>query len=184
MSDELGGLSDHLPPGLERLAGDVLVGRYGDPHVAFVVFVYPERAPEVASITPGGSMARPLSAVQASKDAGGSPRPSRFFTLADLNEAASAMSAAHDMLRRPPRSVADGISKWGDVIVAEIAKRWQRHRDYTSERVMKAAAEEAKPRCPHCNGRFTVRGLPMHLARSAVCSKIEARRLAADGEHH
>lgn len=45
----------------------------------------------------------------------------------------------------------------------------------------KAEHERKRPMvCPHCKQRFTVKGLPFHLAKNYYCSRAEAAAHAAE----
>lgn len=176
-------LSDFLPRALERLAMDVMVGRYGDPHGGFVVLVYPDREPEIVALTNSGSGAASIRTIvdKGDKRARTNKEPGeRFFTVEDLREAEHALHDAHAALTyrhlHVSRAGDDDSRRLGQRVADHIAATWlnRRERQIASEMEKAAHAEKYSERCPHCRGSFTKRGLPMHLAKSAVCSKREA----------
>jgi hypothetical protein len=161
-----------LVKALEDLADDLAIERYGDPHVAFVVFVTADGPPRIASVTHRGrhDMATLVD--------GNSPLASKktelFFGAADIVEAGLALGDAANALRYPRRKNTD--QSIGEYVSGEVERIWRYRRDAEVERSMTAAARESMPKCPHCKGRFkTDRGLKMHLARAPYCAAIEAR---------
>lgn len=179
----MSGLAALLHRGFERLTGDVLVGRHGDPHVAFVVLVYPDRAPEIIAVTPAGSGCTPLARIVESDDKLASKSTERFFDVADLSEASAALSDADSFMRYGRRWREDGdIRTLGQRLAEKVSKGWQRRRDVAFEQALEADAEKARrPEvCPYCRSRFTRRGFPVHLARARYCSQMHAKAQAQD----
>lgn len=156
----------------ERLHDDLAIERYGDPHVAFAVLVYPDRCPLVVAVTPVGS--HDLSRMRSRTQEQVLQRKERFFDRSELQEAGHALTDAAIAMRLTLRKPGE---KLGDFVTGEIERRWRGRRDGESSRLLEAAANEAaRPAiCPHCHGRFTERGIKQHLARSAWCSKVAAR---------
>lgn len=172
---------------------DLLVGRHGDPHVGFVVFVYPDRAPEIVALTPAGTGRTPLSHIvtRDEKDPESEGKgPDRFFSAEDLQDAAHGLMDAvealrahgsgwyrrYDKERQPDETLGRHISR-------HVASVWGRRRDFAMNRAMAAAAEASKPQCPHCKRRFnTDRGLKAHLARAWHCARREDEAAAKGQE--
>lgn len=184
-------LSALLQRSLEGLAMDLLVGRHGDPHVGFVVFVYPDRGPEIIALTPAGTGRTPLSHIvtRDEKDPESKGKDSdRFFSFEDLEDAAHGLTDAMDALRahgslwyrRYDKERQPGETL-GQHIARHVATTWARRRDIAMNRAMAVAAEELKPQCPHCKRRFTDRGLKMHLARAWHCARRQAETQAQEG---
>lgn len=174
MSDEL---RAPLVDALRRVTDDLLIGRFDDPHVAFLVLVHPDREPGIVVISEAG--AHDVARLRDRRTSG--PKDvarGRLFTWDDLTDAQQALD---DMRWAAKWREVDGppLGKW---IASEIRRRWQNRRDNATEAAMKRAAAEAKrPNvCPICRERFTVRGYPMHLAKT-WCGRQQAK-LAAEAE--
>ena len=167
MTDEL---RSAIIPGLERLAQDVTTGRYGDPYVAVTVLVYPDREPAVLIVYDGRPAYDLTQTVTVKSD---EPTPAVRFPLSELGEAAYAATDAYTSLKyryhtdRQP----------GEVVAEQIQKHWNNRRTHDINDTLKKAAEAAaRPElCPHCQSRFTTRGIKMHLARARYCSQQEAK---------
>lgn len=175
MSDDL---RAPLPRAFERLADDLLIGRHADPHVAFGVLVYPDRAPAVITLTGRQSGAHDISHIKAGKKDEPTHDEGRFFVIADLEEASNALSDACLALRAYPRHTDKHL---GMFIYDQIAAGWQRRRDYAMKREMDRAAEAARrpARCEVCGGRYTVRGIKAHQTKARYCARILAERATA-----
>lgn len=176
MTDEL---RAPLVDALRQATDDLLIGRLDDPHVAFLVLVHPDREPGIVVITEAGAhdVAR---LVQSGELEPKDVAPGRLFTWADLTDAHNAledMERAVKWRKREPD--APPLGKW---IASEIRRLWRNRRDRFAEAAMKQAAAEAKrPNvCPICRERFTVRGYPMHLAKT-WCGRQQAK-LAAEAK--
>ncbi len=151
----------------ETLATDVAIGRHGDPHVAFVVFVYPDSEPSVVAVTPSRSP-RNLSTLRAGKgDEKAETTGERFFTYEDLYDAYSALNAARWAMQIHHLRSKGGLTL-GAEIIETIRERWQRHKDAPIMRAMAEAQHLAEhPHVCTCKRRFrTGRGLGMHIART------------------
>lgn len=161
-------LRTHVARGMKRLTDDVLMDRYGDPHVAFTVMLYPDAPPSVVALTPSGSGACDLKHLQFGKDADDSQPKGRFFTFEELQEAARGLRDAElGMLLARPTSV----GTLGEQIMERVKEGWERHNTFTIDQTLKkAAVEQARPMvCPSCHQRYTKRGFPAHLRMSRWC---------------
>lgn len=159
-------LRAHVTRGMQRLTDDVLMDRYGDPHVAFAVMLYPDAPPAVVALTPSGSGACDLKRLQFGQD--DEPSKGRFFTFQELQEAARGLRDAElGMLIARPTSA----GTLGEQIVERVKEGWERHNTFTIDQTLKkAAVEQARPMvCPSCRQRYTKRGFPQHLRLARWC---------------
>jgi hypothetical protein len=163
-------LRSAIVPRLERLAQDVTTGRYGDPYVAAIVLVYPDREPAVLIVYNGRPAYDLTKTVSVKSD---EPQPAVRFPLAELGEAADAVTDAYTALKYGSYSDKEP----GEVVAEKIRKHWNNRRTFAIDKTLKAAAEQAaRPEvCPHCKDRFTTRGIKMHLARARWCSQQESK---------
>lgn len=166
---------------LERMATDIAIGRYGDPHGAFIVLVYPDEAPTVLA-SHGGHSVYNLGTLHVPDETESRrerrPERERCFALDDLYDAYRALGDADHAIH---------FSGWdktgctvGEFILDEIRDKWQRRRDNRMKSAMDDAARKARysAECPHCHSHYTAKGIKTHLARSQWCSRREAERVA------
>jgi hypothetical protein len=163
-------LRSAIIPGLERLAQDVTTGRHGDPYVAAIVLVYPDREPAVLVVYNGRPAYDLTRTVTVKSD---EPEPAVRFPMTELGEAGNAANDAYLALKYRYR----GDKEPGEKVSEQIRKHWNSRRTHDIDKTLKAAAEQAaRPElCPHCKSRFTTRGIKMHLARARYCSQQEAK---------
>lgn len=168
-----------LPRSFERLADDLLIGRHGDPHVAFAVLVYPDRAPAIIAITARQSGAHDVSGVVASdpEDPKGKPDKGRFWVFSDLDDASHALGDARFAFRSAAWQEERTL---GEHIGYEVQRQWEGRRLAAIERELAAEHQRSlRPaRCEVCGGRYTERGITMHQRRAVYCSRVLAERAA------
>lgn len=164
----------------EQFTADLLVGRYHDPQVGFVVLVHPDREPTIVALTP--ATAQDIRNIQTrdqdeSEDDRRRRREGpRFFTAEELHEAAGGLRQADQALRFSGFAWQEPEGRkfhLGRYIGDRIAEWWQRHRARPIEEALARAADEARRPavCGNCGRRFTERGLTQHLRRSRWCSQ-------------
>ena len=150
---------------LERLTVDLAVGRYGDPHVGFLVLVHPDQHPTI--ITVSGRGAHDLAHMICQDDREGGRKRGRLFDWKDFEDASTAVrtagSAWSGYAYRSDKSLSLGRH-----IDKEVRGKWQAGRDAVVKAAMDRAAfeESHQAQCPNCSRRFTERGLTQHQARA------------------
>lgn len=174
-------LSAQIPDALEELAAEIRSDRHGDPHAAFVIFVHSDREPEIVLIDRNSPLVAmdkiPLRKKDEPKRAGRPEYTPLLTSRADIDE-------AHETLRdfailmnaRTAQGYGDTFTSAADFLKFQ----WEQRRNNVVRWEMERAAAAAKrpAKCPHCNGSYTVKGLPTHLARAPYCSKQEAKAQA------
>lgn len=168
-----------LARSFERLHDDLVIGRHGDPHVAFAVLVYPDREPAIIAVTAAGSGAHDIGVIVTSEREDAERKAQergRFFTAADLAEASHALHDASFALRVASWS-AKG-RKLGEYVTDEIRRQWHSRRDNSLKSELEKAERERRYgwKCEICGSGFTERGIKQHQARSAWCSREIAKR--------
>lgn len=173
------GLHAALPRSFERLADDLVVGRHGEPHVAFAVLIYPDREPAVVAVTERGAGTCDLSKIVSGNE-DDRDREGRFFSLADLEEAEDALRDALMGIRT--FGYTKRVCGLGEHVGDWIKDQWVARRDRRLEAEMEKAAHDAKyaHKCEFCGSGFTERGLGMHQTRSLPCSRRKAEKEAAN----
>lgn len=162
---------------LEALRDQLALGeRFGDPHLAFTVLLYPDEVPAIVAITEQGicEFERLASKTREQFD-GEHEQGGRFFTGEELDEAATALSAAFMAFRTFPYRKDE--MKLGAHVIEHVAQVVERHRAYPIERALKEAAyeERMKWKCEGCANRYgTERGLNMHQTRTIATRCKEA----------
>lgn len=173
-------LRSPLVDALERLTADLVIGRHGDPHVAFVVMIHPDQHPTIVALSPAGSHDLATMIVRPATEPAGESRP-RLFGYPEFHEAADALDDAKWAWRSFGSLVADGEEgrTLGQHIDSAVRTRWERRRDSVLASEMERAAFEESHRsiCEFCLRRFTDRGLIQHRARSrwVGCRDQDAR---------
>lgn len=168
MSDDL---RAPLVPAFERLATDIAVGRHGDPHVAFITFVYPDRRPEIVVVASKGSAQSLYNARKGKpRDVADDDSVTRqiWFAHEDLADASHALESARWAIRS--LNAASEVSV-GRQIEAKVERDWQARRESDLARQIERNRRPAE--CPHCHGHYTLRGLTQHLSRARWCSQQE-----------
>ena len=148
---------------MESSVVDLIAGRYGDPHVGFLVLVHPDREPTIVALTPAG--AHSFDHIRVGKSSEHAEPGERFFTSEDLQEASRALPAAQ-------LAIVCGM----DDIAGYVRCARQRLLDSLARDTLERAARDARltARCEHCGRKFTPRGLPNHQARSSSCKRRRA----------
>lgn len=169
MSDLRGPLVDRF----EELARETTVGEHGDPHAAFVVFVYPDREPTVLGAT--RQFLYGLTGLSMSDDSDDGEGSSEAFPFLEFDEARHAMDDAWMGLLIGRGGGYLGSETVGECVSDRVRSQWERRRmdKFTAEL---AAADDRKKRPARCENRkrrFTERGLAMHFARSPCGAKIQ-----------
>lgn len=157
-----------LVAALEKLRDDLALGNYGDPYVAFVTMLHPDRHPSIVSLSPAGAHDMASIVVRAPGQGERPPDAPRFFGWEELGEATRAMHDAEVGSKSAPFAVdAPALGAHMDEVVRQ---RWQARRDAVMDRAMQDAAfEESHPaECPNCGRRFTDAGLAQHRDRSPL----------------
>lgn len=166
-----------LVPALESLSVDLATGRHGDPHVGFVVFVYPDSPPQIVAVSERGTC--PFDKLVTSDSKLASNKPGLFFDHSDLSDADEALGdvrVAMNMFGYSDRGM-----ELGEYIAQETHSRWSNRRESKLKRAMDEAADHARrpATCPKCHQRYTERGLKQHIARSWYCGEPGRIRSAA-----
>ena len=164
MSDDL---RSPLVRKFESFATDLAVGRHDDPHVAFVVLVYPDREPAIIPVTPACSPQN-INLISSDRNENGRKPAGRFFTYQELKDAAMAMGDATSAMRMFRYPTFRKSAVLGQHVGQEIRHLWDRRKAFPMvEALAKAADLAAHPAACDCGQRFkTDRGLAMHRARS------------------
>ena len=152
---------------LETATMDLTVGRYGDPHVGFLVLVAPDSEPTIVALTPRTAQSMKTVSITRASESPKTQTRGRFFTIDELKEAWYAIG---DIVHAFQEAA---YSKEPPNIQARIRRGWENRREAPLRQAMAAAeAERKRPaKCPSCGRRFTERGLDMHKARSRYCSQ-------------
>jgi len=154
----------------ETFATDLAVGRHGDPHVAFVVLVYPDREPAIIPVTPACSPQN-LTLVSAGENETHSKPAGLFFTYQDVEDAAHALRDACAAWRMfGYGSHRDSGVSLGRHIGQKVRDYWDHRKAIPMILALDAATDlAAHPAVCDCGVRFkTERGLAMHRARSRL----------------
>jgi hypothetical protein len=166
MSDEL---RSPLIAALEEFTADLVIEKYDDPYLAFVVLVHPDRHPSIVSLSGRGSHDMTiLVTTQEGEEPKRSEEKGRLFSFADFEDAAKALHNAQSAWRNFYLRE-DKTAQLGQHIDATVRERWQASKDRAFTAALeKAAFEEShKAQCPNCSRRFTERGLAQHQSRSS-----------------
>ena len=170
-------LRSKLIGSLERFTTRLATGDYGDPHVAFVVLVHPDREPAIVAITERGE--HDFTRLEFSE--GGDEDSRRFFTAVDLKDAKAALNAAEMCLVMRLRNI-----PLGEQIRAAVHRQWDAIRSWPLRKALENAEYEAAHPfvCDGCKQRFkTERGRQMHLSRARHCKAARAHRGITEADY-
>lgn len=167
-----GPLSERLGERFAQLGRAMDAGAVGDPHVAFAVLVYPDRAPELVIVA--DRCIAPLSGLRKGSDGDDDEDKGRWFTFGDY---AMFLNAARDAEfgLRYAASLAPGRDDVGAYAQERVQEGWERRLLAEVQDALRRADEAAKrpARCESCKRSFTERGLQQHLDRSR-CGNTDA----------
>lgn len=166
-------LSARLGERLRHLGTDVDLEHFGDPHVAFIAFVYPDREPEIVAVT--DRTAQSLRHLRFGKKDEPQDSKGRFF---DYNDFKLAELAFNDADLGFIIAKDDGREELGETIQRRMSESWaNRIANKIKAALTKADADAARPAvCPNCKRRFTERGINTHWARSYCGQAMEASK--------
>lgn len=158
-------LNPRLPDELERLATDLRVDRLGDPHIAFVVLLYPDRHGSVMCVGYEDYPPIDMTHLQHSnKDNPDSERTSARLPTAELEHVDQTVGDLLEAIRSSRyRSEARNM-KLSEYIDEHMTKARDSRQTYDIKRDLERADHEAKfpSPCAFCGERFTARGVKRH----------------------
>lgn len=166
-------LNPRIPDQLERLATDIRVDHLGDPHLAFVVLLYPDRHGTVLCV--GLADRPPVDMAQLSfGKPGGRPRPENATTLveAELDEARHTLDDLLTALRVASPSK-------GGTLTEQVQRRMAAARNSRLVHALRRCLEgvdrkgQALTRCRFCGQPFTDEGVKRH---EGACREHTATR--------
>ena len=171
-------VNPRIPDQLERLATDIRVDRHGDPHLAFVILLYPDQPGTVLCVGLEGRPPCDMTLCRFRTPGGSSHAGDKVGTvISDLDEARHTLGDLYTGLRvaRPDRggTLTEQVRKWmADARSMRLLHAVRRHLE-------RADYEQKYPaRCEFCSRRLTTKGVTRH---ERVCYKNPAAPLYGKG---
>ena len=171
-------VNPRIPDQLERLATDIRVDRHGDPHLAFVILLYPDQPGTVLCV---GLEGRPPSDMTqfrfATPGRPSHPENKVGTIISDLDEARCTLNDLHSGLQvaLPDRggTLTEQVRKWmADARSRRLMQAVRRHLE-------RADYEQKYPaRCEFCGRHLTTRGVTRH---ERTCYKNPGASLYGEG---